>query len=53
VVVTVSPLLPIADPERFFARLAGLADAVVIDHFIGGDGTPDGSRTLRTGLPAA
>jgi len=53
VVVTVSPLLPIADPERFFARLAEVADAVVIDHFIGGDGTPDGSRTRRTALPAA
>ncbi len=53
VVITVSPLLPIADPERFFARLAEVADAVVIDHFIGGDGTPDGSRTRRTGLPAA
>jgi hypothetical protein len=26
---------------------------VVIDHFIGGDGTSDGSRTLRTALPAA
>ncbi len=53
VVVTVSPLLPIADPEGFFARLAEVADAVVIDHFIGGDGTPDGSRTRRTELPAA
>jgi DNA repair photolyase len=53
VVVTVSPLLPIADPERFFALLSTLADAVVIDHFVGGDGTPDGSRTRRTELPAA
>jgi DNA repair photolyase len=53
VVVTVSPLLPIADPERFFARVAEVADAVVIDHFVGGDGTPDGSRTRRTPLPAA
>jgi len=52
-VVTVSPLLPIADPERFFARVAEAADAVVIDHFIEGDGTPDGSRTRRTALPAA
>ncbi len=52
-VVTVSPLLPIADPEAFFARIARAADAVVIDHFIGGDGTEDGSRTLRTRLPAA
>ncbi|HLQ43246.1 MAG TPA: radical SAM protein, partial [Planctomycetaceae bacterium] len=52
-VVTVSPLLPIGDPERFFARLAEVADAVVIDHFIQGDGSSDGSRTLHTGLPAA
>ena len=52
-VVTVSPLLPIGDPERFFARLAEVADAVVIDHFIQGDGSSDGSRTFRTGLPAA
>jgi hypothetical protein len=26
---------------------------VVLDHFIGGDGSPDGGRTLRTLLPAA
>lgn len=53
VVVTVSPLLPIANPERFFARVAEAADAAVIDHFIGGDGSPDGGRTRRTALPAA
>lgn len=52
-VITVSPLLPIEDPEAFFARICGVADAVVIDHFIGGDGSPDGQRTLRTELPAA
>ncbi len=52
-VITVAPLLPIADPESFFARVAECADAVVIDHFIEGDGSPDGSRTLRTPLPAA
>ncbi|HEX6986525.1 MAG TPA: hypothetical protein VF170_14175, partial [Planctomycetaceae bacterium] len=51
--VTVAPLLPIADPERFFARIAEAADAVVLDHFIGGDGTPTGHRTRRTPLPAA
>ncbi len=50
-VITVSPLLPIADPERFFAQVAACADAVVIDHWIGGDGTPDGRRTRRTQLP--
>jgi DNA repair photolyase len=53
VVVTVSPLFPIRQPERFFARIGESADAVVIDHFIGGDGTPDGARTSKTALPAA
>lgn len=53
VVVTVAPLLPIADPGRFFARVAAVADAVVLDHFIGGDGSTNGTRTMRTPLPAA
>ena len=53
VVITVSPLLPIDDPARFFARIAAVADAVVLDHFIGGDGSPGGTRTLRTALPDA
>jgi DNA repair photolyase len=53
VVITVSPLLPIADPDSFFSRIAKVADAVVLDHFIGGDGSPLGTRTLRTPLPAA
>jgi len=53
VVVTVSPLLPIADPGSFFRRVAGAADAVVLDHFIGGDGSRDGTRTRRTALPDA
>ncbi|MDR3633774.1 MAG: radical SAM protein [Isosphaeraceae bacterium] len=53
VVITVSPLLPIADPEAFFARVAGAADAVVLDHFIGGDGSALGARTLKTALPTA
>lgn len=53
VVITVSPLLPIADPAAFFARIAATADAVVLDHFVQGDGTPDGSRTARTALPVA
>ena len=53
VVATVAPLLPIHDPEAFFARLAAVCDAVVIDHFVGGDGSRDGARTRRTPLPAA
>ncbi len=52
-VITVAPLLPMADPDAFFQRASDCADAVVIDHFIGGDGTADGARTLRTSLPEA
>ena len=51
--VTVAPLLPIEDPPAFFARVAAAADAVVLDHFIGGDGSKGGGRTHKTGLPAA
>jgi DNA repair photolyase len=53
VVITVAPLLPIENAERFFGLLRTVADAVVIDHFIGGDGSAKGSRTLRTLLPEA
>jgi DNA repair photolyase len=53
VVITVAPLLPIADPDKFFSRVAESADAVVLDHYIGGDGSKAGTRTLRTGLPTA
>lgn len=52
-VVTVSPLLPIADPDQFFGQISRAADAVVLDHYIGGDGSPDGSRTERTPLASA
>lgn len=52
-VITASPLLPIARPEDFFKRVAECADAVVLDHFIGGDGSSGGTRTLKTPLPAA
>ena len=49
-----SPLYPLLDPDHFFSRLAESgASAVVIDHFIQGDGTQDGSRTRRTRLPLA
>jgi DNA repair photolyase len=53
VVITVSPLLPIEDPDGFFGRIAGSASAVVVDHFIDGDGSKDGQRTNRTPLPDA
>jgi DNA repair photolyase len=53
VVVTVAPLLPIESPASFFGRIAQAADAMVIDHFVEGDGTSAGSRTVRTKLPEA
>lgn len=53
VIVTVSPLLPIRDPETFFARIARSSSAVVLDHYIEGDGSQDGRRTLQTPLPDA
>ncbi len=52
-VITVAPLMPIRNPERFFTRVSTCASAVVIDHFVQGDGTEDGRRTRRTALPAA
>ena len=52
--VCMSPLYPLRDPDCFFSRLVESgASAVVIDHFIEGDGTQYGSRTQRTGLPLA
>lgn len=53
-VACLSPLYPLCEPESFFKQLADAgAAAVVIDHFIGGDGTVDGSRTLQSSLPEA
>ncbi len=53
VVITAAPLLPLADPRRFLERVGECADALVVDHFVGGDGSPGGSRTRRTALPVA
>jgi DNA repair photolyase len=51
-VACLSPLYPLEDPENFFSRLALVGvSGVIIDHFIEGDGTRDGSRTLKTDLP--
>ena len=52
-IVTVAPLLPIENPEEFFQRIGEVADGVILDHFLGGDGSVGGSRTLRTPLPEA
>ena len=49
-----SPLYPLENTQHFFERLKNLgASAVIIDHFIEGDGTAEGSRTLKTRLPSA
>ena len=53
VIVIVAPLLPIEQPQAFFERIAAVADGVVFDHFILGDGSRAGQRTLRTALPQA
>ena len=53
-VACLSPLYPLENPQLFFTRLKSAgASAVIIDHFIGGDGTAEGSRTLKTRLPVA
>jgi DNA repair photolyase len=53
-VVCMSPLYPMKAPDVFFSRLANMGvRAVVVDHFIQGDGTPTGSRTFKTKLPDA
>jgi DNA repair photolyase len=53
VVITVAPLLPVEDLESFFQRLSQVSDAVVLDHFVGGDGSESGQRTRKTPLPKA
>jgi DNA repair photolyase len=53
-VACLSPLYPIKDPHIFFSKLASTgAIAAVIDHFIQGEGTYNGSRTFKTSLPIA
>lgn len=52
-VATLSPLFPLENPRTFFERLQECVDAVVVDHFIEGDGSRKGQRTLRTPLPQA
>jgi hypothetical protein len=44
----ISPLLPLADPEDFARRLDAACDRVVVDHYLIGDGSPNGWRTRRT-----
>ncbi|MFN8612811.1 MAG: hypothetical protein U0931_35060 [Vulcanimicrobiota bacterium] len=52
-VACLSPLIPLHQPEAFFSRLSHAFTAVIVDHFVGGDGTPGGTRTRATAFPAA
>jgi hypothetical protein len=47
---TVSPLLPVADLDAFARRLDAACDRVILDHYLIGDGSPNGWRTRRTGF---
>jgi hypothetical protein len=47
---TLSPLLPLADPGGFARRLDDACDRVIVDHYLIGDGSPNGGRTRRTSL---
>jgi len=46
-VAVVSPLWPIDDIEAFARRLEEAAAFVILDHFLVGDGSKDGSRTRK------
>ncbi len=50
-IATVAPLMPLQNPDQFFEGLSKSFNAVVIDHYIEGDGSTAGSRTARTRLP--
>jgi DNA repair photolyase len=45
---TVSPLLPLANPRQFALQLDAACDRVILDHYLIGDGSPNGWRTKRT-----
>jgi DNA repair photolyase len=44
---TISPLMPLSDPEKFARDLDAACDRVVVDHYLLGDGS-HGARTRRT-----
>lgn len=50
-VATVSPLLPLHDPWQFAKDLEASSHRVILDHYLLGDGSPEGKRTQRTTLP--
>ena len=44
----ISPLLPIENPDTFARRLDESCTRVIVDHYLLGDGSPNGLRTKRT-----
>lgn len=50
-VATVSPLLPLENPYQFAQNLEAASDRVILDHYLLGDGSPQGKRTKQTLLP--
>lgn len=44
---TVSPLMPLADPQTFARALDSACDRIILDHYLLGDGS-HGARTRRT-----
>lgn len=47
----VAPLLPLDDVEAFARALDESCSRVIVDHYLVGDGSKDGARTKRRGLP--
>jgi DNA repair photolyase len=47
----VAPLLPLRDAEAFARDLDRSCTSVIVDHYLVGDGSKDGARTKRRGLP--
>ena len=48
----VAPLLPLDDLEAFAHALDESCSRVIVDHYLVGDGSRNGARTKRRGLPA-
>jgi len=51
-VATVSPLLPLENPWKFAKDLEAACDRVILDHYLLGDGSREGTRTKHTPLPS-
>lgn len=49
---TISPLMPLANPNAFARRLDEACDRIILDHYLLGDGSPNGWRTKRTNFPS-